>query len=256
MIHIVLDSRNGIKQSGTSDTCNYTLRNFPPNKTLSCRLVKAIVPNLRYPVNSRNNVITYTGTIGTGTATIPAAAYSSTTFADAIQATLRTATSSATLTVTFSATTYLLTIATGDVNTISVSGISAEIMGFPDIAITAATSIVGLYPIRLDGSMYVDLVVGGVNIETYTDSSINSALRIMERIPLDQPFGNIVYFEPTNPVSFKCNSQTFLNFSLSMVGDDGLPWTLPVGVDCAFHIVCEVDGAKLDTDSKKRRLLS
>jgi hypothetical protein len=254
MFQIFLNTYNGLKRSGTPNDVMFSLTSFPPDKTVKYKLVRASIPNLRYPVNSSNNVLVYTGT-ASGSITIPSGSYTGNLIASVLQAALITATGIAALTVTYSNTTSMLTFATNGVQTFGLGSTSTigRILGFASSGTTATTSITSIYPVRLDGPLFVDVVISGLKLETYSDSP-SAFNKIIARIPLTENFGGIIYYEPTLPTEFTTKSTDLLRFSIMLVDDLGLDFTLPVTADCEYVLQCSVEAADQTDAGKKRKI--
>ncbi len=242
MFQIALNTKDGIQVNNTPNETLFILTNYPTNQAISVKLVSAAIPNMRFPINSLNNTLVTTGTLTAGTITITAGNYDGTSLAAAIQAALIAATASATLSATFSSVTGLITIATGDVTTIGFGSTTTmlAVLGFvASTAVTAATSIVSTYPIRLDGTTYIDIICDPLYIPSYQATSTKSTRSIIGRVPITDNYGSMIYYEPLHPIIANAQSQDMLRLRISLIGDDDLPFILPANANCSFLFQCD-----------------
>ncbi len=241
MFHIALNTKDGFKINNSPDFTSFNLTNFPPDQMIEIQLVSAIIPNLRYAINDATNTLAIIGTLFTGTMTLTNGNYDYTTFAAALQAALRTATSSTTLTVTYDTLTSYVTIATGDVTTIGFSSSSTmlKVLGFSTSGVTAATSIVSSYPVRLDGTTYVDVVMSPIAAKAYQATTAYSTRNIIARIMMNANFGEIMYYEPFHPISVQGRSSNLSSLTVTLIDDQDQAYTLPYSADCAFLLQCK-----------------
>lgn len=197
LIH--LDSRYG------TFTNNYDTKfelNIPRLETVdgySVSVHKVEFPNTVYPVNEFNQNFFFFETLGGGdiSIVIPEGVYTGTNMATTL-ATLMTAASNNAITYTGtydSVTTKTITIAASGGNTwayeIGQNAIYEQI-GFSLNNITEVNSKTSDYPVRLDGSRYVD-VVSNLSTNNY---SFGASTNVLVRIPLSVSFGSIVFYEP------------------------------------------------------------
>lgn len=197
-------------------------------------------PNTVYPINSTNNKIYFSEDGGgTLTATLDANHYTGAQIATEIKTQLEAA-GGGTYTVTFDSQTQKLTIAVGGAVT-TVGFVVGENncydeLGFaPPSAVSA--SITSNFPVNLSGSQYVDIIS---NLSTLNYSTTHTA-RVLARIPLYQPFGNMIYHVPPNPTKMIVSDTQITEFFMQLRDDKGSFWQIPRNshVSLAFKITAE-----------------
>lgn len=101
-----------------------------------------------------------------------------------------------------------------------------------DLSVTAfqTTAFTLSDPIDVSGSKYVDLLsnVTSSNISSSTNSNI------LYRIPLNVPFGSILFFQNSSDLFLNMNTENIDAFSISLRDDRGLPVTLPSNVSISY----------------------
>ena len=228
----LFDSRHALN-SGTPHDCMFTLTKSIDIASSTIVLDNCIIPNLRYNVNSQNNTIIYKKNGGASTTvTMTPGEYSYSTLLTALDSLLTSA--FATITVTLDLTTDIVTIATGSADTIQLvtgSTLAEEILGF-DLNTSDATSITGLYPIRLDGTTYID--VEALDFPTSTYSTYGTRA-ILARIPMTSPYGTVVYFvNPHGNNGIQGSVGSFQQLQIRLLDDRGRPFILPANAHVSF----------------------
>lgn len=236
--HIFLDTR--YKNTGTT---NYMPSwRLPTGQSLNGNLLislnSCIIPNLVFPITSQNNTIVFAeGGGGNITATLTSQDYTGTTLASTLQSVLNTA-GLLTYTVTFDPLTTYLTIAvstsTVQFKTSNTAFTAGFVLGFDETTDTAdSASITSDYPVRLDGSMYIDIEVTNANTHSL---SVNNSSTPFIRIPLTSSFGSIVNYDASDIADnvMTIDSTGMNNLDLRIRDDQGRNWMLPDNAYCSF----------------------
>lgn len=195
-----------------------------------------IFPNLIYPIRSGRNQLVINEGGGNLTATIAEGNYDITTFPTALKTALDAA-GADTYTVTISSSTYKITISsTGTFSmkfsSTSTSGDMWKILGFAYNTDTSTTaSHTGTMPIRLDGDEYYCLMID--NLPSTNISSSFSTRGIMDIIPMNNAFGDIIYYTPNQKNNFVLTNTENLKYLRIRITDQ---W----GYDIPLPDNCEV----------------
>jgi hypothetical protein len=195
-----------------------------------------IMPNLVYPIRTNRNQVVFNEGGADKIAIIPDGYYDSSNF----PAVLKTALDSAgayTYTVTISSTTNRITIsATGSFRLIftDTSSYMWKILGFDYNSTTSsAASQTGSMPIRLDGDEYFVLQLE--NLPSENISSSFSTRGIMDIIPMNGAYGDVIYYTPNqinNLVLGQLNDLKFIR--VHIVDVDG--YDIPISDNCEIMI--------------------
>lgn len=193
---LFLNSRNTDYGSSANFTVNFERSGIDFNDSeVAVGLDYAIFPNLLYPIRANRNKVVFNEGAGNLTATIAEGYYNSSNFPTALKTALDAA-GLDTYTVTISSTTGKITIASTGNFSLDFSDTSSEmwkILGFPySTIILPAASHTGTMPLRLDGDEYVCLMLE--NISTDNASSSFSMRGILDIIPLNGAFGDVIYY--------------------------------------------------------------
>lgn len=197
-----------------------------------------VIPNLVYPVNSSNNTFVFAEGGGSNiTSTLTAQNYTGTQLASELQ-TVMNNDGGLVYTVSYDSQTGKLTISpsssTVQFKTTNTSFTAGFVLGFDTSSDTAdASSITSDYPVRLDGSMYIDIELFGAS--TMSISSKNTSTPFV-RIPLTSSFGSIITYDnqdiSENLMSIDANNLS--NLRLRIRSDTGSNWLLPDNAYCSF----------------------
>jgi hypothetical protein len=243
---IIVDSSHNlsVRKSSASDiSCNFTSFANTDVAGYNVALESFLMPNLVYPINKNNKFIYFYENLNTGvlkTATLTEGTYTSTTLATEIQ-TRMNAIAANVYTVTFNSVSSKLTISTTLPNTIAFSwsaatNNAAKVMGFPTTDSTFQSVKVSSYPVRLDGSLYIDIIT---NFRANVISS-DGRSSIMARIPLSVSYGSILFWE--NPslrdTAFYAYSDDFNSLNVRLVDDTGN--LLPIPDNCEFSMTFKI----------------
>jgi hypothetical protein len=102
--------------------------------------------------------------------------------------------------------------------------------GFNVIQLFFDTTYTGNNTVRIDGSMYIDVLS---NLGTYTYSS-DGRSGILFRIPLNVPYGSILYYENKNEDWFQVSANDMSYFEFRLRDCENKPWTLPSNCDVSI----------------------
>lgn len=220
--NVVLDSNQNVQWS----------INDPRLQTLgSCTvsLVNLEIPNVVYPINEYyNKVKVYQDGVGSYTATVTPGFYTGSSLATALAAAMSTA-SGVAYTGSFSTTTYKITITRSAPNGFYWQEVSNNMyteLGVSNFGFAyEAVSQTGSYPVLLQGTNFIDLVCSELPT---TNVSVGSAgQKVLARVPIDQTFGNIIFFQPSIGQAIPVSMSGLSSLTLSMYDDRGNPWILP-----------------------------
>lgn len=235
---VLLDTRD--KQTGS--TTNEPVFSLDVQSQLNgpygFALKSAVIPNLVYPVNSSNNTFVFAEGGGSNiTSTLTAQNYTGTQLASELQTVLN-ADGGLVYTVSYDSQTGKLTIApsssTVQFKTTNTAFTASFVLGFDDTTDTAdASSITSDYPVRLDGSMYIDIELSGMSPNTVTSKNTSTPLC---RIPLAGSFGAIITYEndSVKDEMIHIDSTALSHLRMRIRDDMGSTWTLPDNAYCSF----------------------
>jgi hypothetical protein len=183
----------------------------------------AIMPNLIYPIRTNRNKVIFNEGGGNLTATIPDGYYDSSSFPAVLKTALQSV-GALTYTVTISSTTNKITIsATGAFSLIftDTSSYMWKILGFNyNSSTSSAASQTGSMPVRLDGDEYFVLMIE--NLPSANISSSFSTRGIMDIIPMNGAFGDIIYYTPNQINNLVLGEMSDLKFlRIHIVDVDG-----------------------------------
>lgn len=234
---VFLDTRHSTTPETPSDCefeLNFNVANDLTNYSLSIESVS--FPNAVYVINSTNNKIYWKEDGGaTITSTLTTNNYTGDEIAVELQAQLNADTALARVyTVTYDSQSKKLTVScnagvpdtiqfvSGDFNTYNELGYNA-----PTSALTILTSD---YPIRLDGTQYIDVVssIGNMNY------SSNGRTNILARVPVLSGFGSIVYYENDSDDLLDLVQNDMTNLEIRLLDDRGYQWDLPANANVSY----------------------
>ena len=216
------------KDSYTNEPSNagFNLSNFSESNFYSkISLKNVIIPNTVYPVNSNYNTVVFEED---GSATdIPCTLTPGTYTASEMATELKTrmdAAGSNTYTVTYDANTFKLTIATSGTSLRFTSDTTAHrILGLDTSVSTFASSVTSAYPIRLDGTQFVDIITSIPSSNILSDSR-----PVFARIPVTGGFGEIVFYEhPDSQDWLPFRPDNIISLDIRLVDDQGNAFVLP-----------------------------
>ena len=207
---------------------------FKVSATNRLTLVGATFANAVYPVNSNNNVIVFQedSVAVSFTATLTAGIYTGSSLATELKTALDASVGSAnTYTVTFSSATLKLSISTSGTNMKFISGSGLRIIGFEALGFIVAP--VASFPVRLDGTQFVDLVssIDSSNIST-------SGRNILARIPISVSAGSLVVYENPLDVGISFEPKNISSIEIRLSDDMGNLWSLPANCPVNYTFIC------------------
>lgn len=191
----------------------------------------AIFPYLIYPIRSGRNALVINEGGGDLTATIADGYYDSSNFPAALKTALDAA-GALTYTVTISATTNKITISATGAFTMKFASAATspdmwKILGFAyNTDTSSAASHDGSMPVRLDGDEYFVL-----QIENFPSANVSSSFStrgIMDIIPMNGAFGDVIYYKPNqinNFVFAQMNDLKFLRIHIVDINGYDIPIT-------------------------------
>jgi hypothetical protein len=191
----------------------------------SLSLQSAELANTVYPINRFYNKIYFKENAGaTLTASLDFNNYTGTEFASEVQTKLNSV-GTLSYTVAYDNQSKKLSISTTIGNTFQLVEGTNDVYREMGYAVPTADSIslISDYPVRLDGSAWVDILssVGHMNY------SSNGRDNVLSRVPLNVPFGNVIFYENESDDFLRTLSSDISTLELRMVDDRNNPFELP-----------------------------
>lgn len=210
----------------------FNITNFNEANFYSKISLKSIIlPNLVYPINSNYNTIVFEedGKAADFTATLTAGAYTATELATEIKTQMDSAGAN-TYTVTYDSNTFKYTISTSGTSLRFTSDTTADkIMGLDTSVTTFASSVTSSYPIRLDGSQFIDVIC---SIPSSNITSDNKP--VYKRIPLTSSFGEILFYESTYDDYLPLRADNLISLDIRLLDDNGNAFELPTNSEVQY----------------------
>lgn len=208
------------------DNAGFNLTQYSEGNFFSKIALKSVtLPNLVYPVNSNNNTIVFEEDgVGTDfTCTITAGSYTASELATEIKTVMDASAGANTYTVTYDSNTYKFTFTTSGTSLRFTSDTTADkVMGLDTSVTTFAASITSSYPVRLDGSQYLDIIC------SLPSSNITSSSKpIFQRIPLTASYGEVLFWESQTPMYIPFRSNNIISLDIRLIDDAGNAFTMP-----------------------------
>lgn len=230
---IYLDSRDAIDTDPSN--CDFQLNlNFNAYQNPFISLEELAFQNLVYPINSNyNTLVVDENATSTLTVSLTEKNYTGNTFATEIQTQLNTNTLEGIVyTVSYDDETRKLTISADGANTFQILSDSTCLreLGLLEAMPTAQNSYTMLYPVRLDGSEYVDIET---NLPLNNISS-NGRTNILARVYLTSPFGSLQTFENNTPDRLRLNTQQFSSINIKLLDDRNNFFTIPKNSNSSY----------------------
>jgi hypothetical protein len=247
MLHI--DS--GHRTSGTNEAPEFILAH-PILDVVSWRVVNVQIPRSYYCVTSANNTLTLSDTSiapATHVVTIPPGNYGAVALALALQTAFNSAGGDAHFVVTYSSSTYRLTITNGTADFTIAWGAGRNVttnlgvvMGFDvttDITPAVATSTgASAVNVNIDLSLQVrsQSLTAGLHMVTY-DAPVRDA-QLMFRVPISAAQGEVILWEPQDMFMHYLSARKVdqhIDFTLcdsygNVIDLHGLPWRMTLEV--------------------------
>lgn len=232
MTFIVLNTRDALDPSNPSNAVFNTRNLFRDFRYSRIDLVNITFQNLVYPINSNYNTLVFEED-GSGTdivSTLTPGNYTASQLATEIKTQLD-ADGSNVYTVTYDANTFKYTISTdGTSLRITSDSTCLHIIGIADTGMGSfAASKVGDYPIRLDGTQYIDLIS---NLNSNNISSNDHP--IFRRIPMSAEVGALFSYENAIDLSQPFNSETFTSIEIRLRDDRENLYDLPANCNVNY----------------------
>lgn len=218
--NVVLDSNQNVEWSITDPRLN----TLGPS-TVS--IVNMEVPNVVYPINTYYNSVQFTESGGgTYTASVADGFYTGAALATALAAAMTATASSRTYTGSFNTTTYKITISvdSGTFMWVDVDDDMYTELGITSFAATSSSQV-GDSPVLLQGTNFVDVVCS--ELPSTNVVAGESTQRVLARIPINENFGNIIFFQPSVGQSIPVSIDGVSSLTIAMYDDRGNPWNLP-----------------------------
>lgn len=230
---IYLDTQDAIDVNPSNANFNINL-NFNSYTNPFISLEEVCMQNLVYPINSNyNTIVVEENSLSTITVSLEEKFYNGTEFAQEIQDKLNAGTAeSITYTVTIGTNNRKLTISADGANVFQIlQGTTClRELGLIAPMDSAVISFTMPYPIRLDGSEYVDVVS---NVPLNNISS-DGRTNILARIFLTNPFGTLQVFENNTIDKLRINTNQFTNMNIRLFDDRGNIFQLPFNCNVSY----------------------
>lgn len=231
---IYLDTRTSDGTSNYDTKWYFNHERFELQRDFTVTLRTVEFPNLVYPTNEFNNVISFTPDSVTAlTVTLTPGVYNgyyyATTLAAEMQALLRaydTPTySAATISGSFNVYTQKITLTSSvPIKFVLVDNSAYEQMGFDESLFdTAHTTWTSAFPVHLSGTTYVD-VVTNMSVPSY---NLRNTGHLLCRIQVDQPFGYDIYYKHESPDFIPCTTRHLDFMEITLYDDHGNLFKLP-----------------------------
>lgn len=203
---------------------------------ISIGLDYIIMPNLIYPIRANRNKVIFNEGGSDKVATIPDGYYDSSNFPAVLKTALEDAGALA-YAVTISGTTNKITISASGSFTLKFTDTSSymwKILGFNYNSVTSSdTEHTGSMPVRLDGDEYFVLQLENLPSENISSSFATRA--IMDIIPMNGAYGDVIYYMPNQVNNFVLGQMNDLKFiRVHIVDVDG--WDIPIPDNCEIMI--------------------
>lgn len=234
-MQLLLNTRDAENASNTNPKFN--IHNLKLEHT-RLRLLEAVIPNLRYTIHSGNKTFVFqeNDTATNSVATLTEGNYSATSLGTEIKTQLDAAGAN-TYTVSYDTSTMKYSIiSSSDNHKIMSSSTCLYELGYTEMTSFSLTSS-STYPVRLDGTTYVDVVCYHVNGGNITSDNRQSVLM---RIPMEVENGAVVYYHNRNPhFSEPVMMNDLKHLELALRDDKNNEYVLPSSGYCSFLIDLE-----------------
>lgn len=234
---VFLDTRHSQEPDTPSDTqfeLNFAAANDLTNYVLSMESVS--FPNAVYPINSNNNKIYWKEDGGgTITSTLTENNYTGSEMATELQTQLNADTGLArTYTVAYDSQSKKLTITVDSGIPDTIQFVNGDNNAYDELGYNAPTSAATVltadYPVRLDGTQYVDVVstIGNLNY------SSNGRTNILARVPVLSSFGSVIFYENDSDDLLDLVQYDMANIEVRLLDDKGNLWNLPANSNVSY----------------------
>lgn len=232
---LFLNSRDGDATELSNNVISWDVKDpkFLTLGSYGVSLLNVEVPNSVYPINRFYCTLKYFETGGSSyTVTIAYGSYTGSSLATAVAVAMTATASAATYTGSYNSDTKKITITknSGSFYWQAVDNDCYDEMGITTFA-TAAISQVSDAPVNLAGSNFIDVMCS----EIPTDNvSVGSTGRVLARIPLDQNFGYIIYYQTPEALRIPVSMDSLSRLTFSLFDDRGNAWELPNNSHISF----------------------
>lgn len=200
--------------------------------------------NTVYPINSNYNTLIYQENSGASTITLTIVPnnYTGSQLATYLSINMSAATlNGITYTVTYDSQSKKLVFSLSVLNfrILPTSTCLLE-LGISKLGMTiAATSKIGDFPVELSGSKFID-VISNISCRHISSSDYSN---ILVRIPLNVGFGEVVIYEPTNPILFNIFQDNLSRVELRLIDDRRNLFVLPANSSVGYQFITQYLGA-------------
>lgn len=227
---IFLTTRDGNYSTNYDNSWDISLPRLNNLKGFRLSVQSIELANVVYPINANNNKVYFKEDGGaTLTATLTENSYSGSEMATHLASVLSSAVGgSGTYSGTFNLQTkkITITVTAGITNFAFTSGATDayEELGIDSTSFAAAASSqTSDFPVSLGGSTYVD-VVSNFSGHNYSSSTTG---HVLTRIPLNEPFGSYIFYEPNTDDKFFVSVSQIDSVRIQLRDDKANPWLLP-----------------------------
>lgn len=229
---LYLDSRNSITNDPADCSFNLGLGSLLFNSSgMSISVESFMYPNLEPNVNSKNNLIVFqeNGVATDISLTLSEGYYTGTGLSSELQTQLN-AEGSNTYSVSYNSITGRLTITVTSGTSIKIIG-DSELLGIIEGNFQA--SITSDLPVRLDGSLYVD-ITSNLHTSNVTSDGVRNVLK---RVPLSvNPQQILFYTNPNDSDSMIVTGGSLDTIQIRLVDDKGFKIILPSSAHWAMNL--------------------
>lgn len=240
-MYLFLNSKDSIDPTRPYDA-RWTLNFRKLEGSFDVFVEQIMFPNAVYAVNSYYKTLQFESTAdGTLTAILTEQNYTASQLVTELAAKLNAVSTTGTYNVSYDNQTFRLTITcAGDTFYIS-GGTAASILGFTTLPSgSAVASVVAPSPLRLDGTMYVDIVCSLGRSSFATDNRTN----IFYRIPSQTSIGKMTYYTPSIENPIQINDHSLSTFEMRLQDDQGNYYMLPPNCDVSVTLRLSSKGKK------------
>lgn len=232
---VFLNSRDKLSGSNTDFTIFLSNYNYARG-LVSIAVEELHFFNVQYPINARNNILTFYEDQGAGelalqTITFPVGVYTATQLIAQLKTSLELGSSTNTYTVAYNNITHKISIDVATGTSLRFDWTQTDypmqnVIGFDNETITSPIILIANNPINVTGELYVDLELGGwANNNILSSRTSNS---IFHRIPLQNYYGSYINYQASLE-----NDHTYLSdeqlqtIEVRLLNPDGTVYDLP-----------------------------
>lgn len=210
-----------------------------PGEIMLVRLESASIPVGRYVVHSGSNTLSFSGSFGDATITIPVQTYANGAAVVSALNTAMTAGGLASLVVSYSESTNRVSFVNDYAFPVSVLGTLGKVLGLMGSVVLKASSTTEL-PGMLDlsGARSILLAVESFELDTLDSlaSTSASSTNILAAIPVNVPWGSIQIFQDTSGVLVQSRRKSLSSISMQLLDEDQQPYELSLVWSCVVSV--------------------